>query len=374
MTFQQILPRNITFGVGSLGELGTLCAPLGRRAFLISGKSAARKAGRLQEAQEILESKGIRVHLFEGVENDPSLETCDRGIRLARSEKCDLVVAIGGGSALDAGKTIAAIAPQPGELAEYFADTRQLENPPLPFAAVPTTAGTGSECTNNAVLTDTERCLKKSLRDAAMVPTIALVDPELTLSVPPAVTAHSGMDALTQAIECYVAKKANPVSDALSLRAIELIAANLPQAVEDGSRIENRDPVALGSMLTGMAFANAGLGAVHGLASPLGVILHAPHGLVCAVCLPPVCAFNLPARKEKFDVIAAALRAESGKDVPDTLRELNRRVGIPDTLHEFGLKEDDFGKILAECRSGSMTNNPRHPSDDDLEGIVRGIM
>ena len=374
MKFQLILPRNITFGVGAFTKLGDLCSPLGNSALLVTGKSAMRRSAKLEQAKELLESQGLRLQTFEGVEADPSLATCDKGIKLARKSQCDLIIAIGGGSALDAGKTVAAIAPQPEELPEYFAGERELENAPLPFVAVPTTAGTGSECTNNAVLTDTERCLKKSLRHRTMVPTVALVDPELTLGLTPDVTAHSGMDALTQAIECHVGMKANPVSDALTLKAIQLIAAHLADAVADGSRIENREPVALGSMLTGMAFANAGLGAVHGLAGPLGAILHAPHGLVCAVLLSHVCALNLSARKDKFDAIATSLGSASAEQVPEVVRQLNRRVGIPDTLRDFGLKKDSFDKILAECRSGSMANNPKQPSDDELTAILRKIM
>jgi len=256
----------------------------------------------------------------------------------------------------------------------YFHERHPLEAPVLPLLAAPTTAGTGSECTNNGVLTDTDRGIKKSLRDPKMVPAVALVDPELTLSVPPDVTARSGMDALTQAIEAYVSLGASPVTDALALRAVELIAAHLPSAVTGGGEIAHREPVALGSLLTGMAFANAGLGAVHGFASPLGVVCKAPHGLVCAVLLPHVCEFNLPARREKFERIAPLLGAKCAADVPQAILDLNRRVGIPETLREFGLAESHFPKVLDECRGGSMKKNPREPSDEELVEILRKVM
>ena len=374
MEFQLWFPRRIVFGTGTFSRLGELCAGLGDRAVLVTGRGAVRRSGRLQQAMDQLAEQGIEVESFEGVENDPSLATCQRGTDLGREFGCNLVVGIGGGSALDAAKTIAAVTPQAGRLAEYFRGERAFERSSLPFVAVPTTAGTGSECTPNAVLTDTERGVKKSLRHESMVPDVALVDPELTLTVPPEVTAQTGMDALTQAIECYVSLAANPATDAPALRAIQPIAENLPKAVADGSRIEYREPVALGSLLTAMAFGNGGLGAVHGLAHPIGLDFHVPHGLVCAVLLPHVCEFNLPAQREKFESIARLVGACSGPGVPDALMELNRRVGIPETFEEFGMTESGIPKVVANCRSGSMAKNPRPASDEDLIQILRKVV
>ncbi len=374
MSFQLVLPKNIIFGRGTYSRLGELCAEVGNRALLVTGKSALRKSGRLDQALGLLNRHGVKVELFEGVGSDPDLHTCDRAIGLARERGTNLVAAVGGGSALDVGKAVAAVVPQPGQLSEYFAGDRKLEQSPLPFLAVPTTAGTGSECTNNAVLTDSDRMMKKSLRDERMVPDVALVDPELTFSVPADVTAQTGMDALTQALECYVSRASNPLSDALALRAIKLIAKNLPDAVADGSRIEAREPVALGSLLTAMVFGNVGLGAVHGLAHPLGILFHIPHGLVCAVLLPHVCQFNLPERLEKFGQVAPLVGASSAEEVPTALRELNRQVGIPETFTGYGVNETAFDRILADCRSGSMAKNPRPALDEDLREILRKVV
>jgi len=372
--FQLRLPGRIIFGSRTFAQLGEVAAELGDHALLVTGRSALRKSGRLQQAIELLDCNGVNVTQFSGVENDPSLRTCERGVVLARERGCDLVVGIGGGSALDAAKAIAAVSPQAGELPEYFSRERILENMSLPFIAVPTTAGTGTECTKNAVLTDTERKVKQSLRSDCMVPAVALVDPELTLTAPPSVTAQTGMDALTQAIECYVSRRANPASDILSLRAIELLAANLPDAVADGSRLSVREPVALGSLLTAMAFGNAALGAVHGLAHPIGAHYRVPHGLVCAVLLPHVCTYNLSVQNEKFNRIAPLLGAESGNDVPHALRALNQRVGIPADLKAFGFDERGFSAVIAGCRSGSMRANPRAASDEELIGILHKIV
>jgi alcohol dehydrogenase class IV len=371
MNFELVFPRKILFGTGTFSRLGEVCRGNGRRALLVTGRAALRRSGKLAQAEEMLAGAGIAVRLFEGVENDPSLATCDRAIGAAREAGCDMVVAIGGGSALDAGKIVAAMLPQPFTIRELFRGERNLERPSLFVVAAPTTAGTGSECTRVSVLTDEQTQTKKGLRHEFMVPQAAVVDPELTLGLPPAVTAQTGMDALTQAIECYVGRNANPASDALALQAMELLARHLPAAVEDGSKIENREPVALGSLLTGLAFTNAALGAVHGLAHPVGALFHAPHGLVCALLLPQVCEFNLPAQPEKFDRIAGRIGCKSGRDVPAALSALNRRVGIAERLGKFGVKESAFPRILTDSRGVSMTNNPRPASDADLAEILR---
>jgi alcohol dehydrogenase class IV len=374
MSFHLRLPRRVIFGVGVYAQLGPVARGLGRRALLVTGRAALRRSGRLQQAEDMLREQGVDCILVEGVENDPSLKTCAHAIHTARRERCDFVLSIGGGSALDAGKTAAAVAPQAGELPEYFDGPRKLEKPPLPQLAVPTTAGTGSESTPNAVLSDTDRGVKKSLRDERMVPDAALVDPELTVPLPPEITAHAGMDALAQAVECFVSRDANPYSDALALRAIDLVARHLPGAVADGADMAHREPVALASLLTGIAFGNAGLGAVHGFANPLGAALHAPHGLICAVLLPPVCEFNLPAAERKFGEIAHVLGARSGHDVPAALAALNHRLGIPATLRAQGLTRDQLPALVAASRSGSMNKNPRPPTDEDLAGLLARVL
>ncbi len=371
MNFDLVFPRKILFGVGTFLRLGEVCRGNGRKALLVTGRSALRRSGKLAQAEKMLADAGIAVRLFEGVENDPSLATCDRGIAAAHDFGCDMIVAIGGGSAIDAGKIVAAMAPQSFTVRELFRGERELERPSLFFVAAPTTAGTGSESTRVSVLTDETTQVKKGVRHPFMTPQVALVDPELTLGLSPAVTAQSGMDALTQAIECYVGRNTNAVSDALAVQAIELLARHLPAAVEDGAKIENREPVALGSMLAGIAFSNAALGAVHGLAHPVGAHFHAPHGLVCALLLPHVCEFNLPAQPEKFDRIAALIGCKSGREVPAALDALNRRLGITDRLGKFGLEESAFPQILAESHSGSTANNPRTATDADLAEILR---
>ena len=368
------LPGKIVFGTGSFNQLGQLSVALGEHALICTGKSSLRQSGHLDLATQLLRARGIRAECFEDIGNDPDIHTCERAIAVARGTGCDFVVAIGGGSVLDAGKTAAALVPQSGRLTDYFHGRRKFENALLPCVAVPTTAGTGSECTNNAVLTDPEKRLKKSLRDERMIPTIALVDPELTRTCPPDLTARSGMDALTQAIECYVTRHANAFTDALALRAIDLLSRRLPHAVENGADLASREPVAMGSLLTAMAFGNAGLGAVHGLAHPLGAQFHIPHGLVCAVLLPHVCAFNMPVCRDKFALVAPILNARSPEELPAALAELNCRLGLPADLKSFVIRSRHIPAILADCRSGSMANNPRAASDEDLTEILQNVI
>lgn len=372
-TLALLTPPKVLFGCGCFADIGAEAGALGRRALVVTGRSAMRRAGITQRCVEALRAAGREAALFEEVEHDPSLATVDRGREAAVEAEADVVIGIGGGSALDAAKAVAVLANKPGAAADYLHGRREIDAPGLPFIAVPTTSGTGAEITKNAVLTDTDQRVKKSLRHALMVARVAVVDPELTVPCGPDLTAHSGMDALTQAVECYVSRAAHPVSDALALPAAKLLFDHLAPAVEDGENIEHRDAMALGSMTCGLAFANASLGAVHGLAHPLGVELGLAHGLVCATLLPPVVAFNYPACREKMDGLARGLGLASGADLAPALRDLADRVGVPRRLGDFGLREDVYPAVLANCRSGSMSNNPREASDEDLVGILEEV-
>ena len=215
----------------------------------------------------------------------------NQGIKIARKKKSDVVIGLGGGSAMDAAKAIASLARQSGTIWEYHSG-KKIEKEGLPFVAIPTTAWTGAEITNNSVLTDRKVSLKKSIRSPYMIARVALVDPDLTLFLPSQVTAYTGMDAFTQALESYVTRTSNPITDTLALQAIEIIFQNLPQAVANGKDAETRGKMALGSLLSAMAFSNSGLGAVHGLAHPIGARFGVPHGLACAILLPHVIGFN----------------------------------------------------------------------------------
>ncbi|HID95902.1 MAG TPA: iron-containing alcohol dehydrogenase [Candidatus Latescibacteria bacterium] len=371
--FTLMYPTKIIFGEGVLELLGKEAKCLGTKALLVTGRSAMQRAGALDRVRQILMSRGLGTCLFDHVERDPCLSIVDRGVKLARSEECDLVVALGGGSAIDVGKAIAVIAGQEGTIWDYHRG-REIENSGLPFVAIPTTAGTGAEITNNAVLIDREKEVKKSLRSPMMIARLALVDPELTVTMPPEITAQTGMDALTQAIEAYVTRASNPVTDILALRAAEIIYHNLPVAVEDSHNRQARYQMALGSLLGAMAFSNSGLGAVHGLAHPIGALFNIPHGLVCAVLLPHVMSFNLQSSRDKYYQLAVAFGADTAEGSIEKIRELERRIKIPESFKGYGISEFDLDRIVSGARSSSMSKNPREASDEELKGILLAVI
>jgi len=372
--FTLMHPRRIRFGVGCFEEVGQEAAVLGRRALIMCGRSAMRTTGILRRLVEHLSLAGVGEVVFDRVEPDPSRETVEEARALGRREACDFIIGLGGGSSLDAAKATAMMMTHDGSVAEYHSKLRAFERPGLPVLAIPTTAGSGAEATRNAVISDREKGIKESLRGPGMGATVALVDPELTVSMSPRLTADTGMDALTQAIECYLSTAAHPISDVLSLRAMSLIYANLERAYQEGHDVRNRVPVMLGSLMAGMAFADAGLGAVHGLSHPLGARLNLSHGFVCAVTLPYVLEFNYDVCKERFADMARALNLRQGSEVISAVRALNRILGIPDNLRAYGFTEDMIPVVVAECRSNSMSKNPRPASDEDIVRIVRHLL
>jgi alcohol dehydrogenase class IV len=319
--------------------------------------------------------------VFEGVEPEPSLATVGRGRELLREAGCDVVVAVGGGSALDVGKAIGALANAAGALAEYH-QGREIAEPGVPIIAVPTTAGTGSEVTPNAVLSDHERGIKASIRGDGVIATVALVDPELTLGLPPGPTGYAGLDAFTQALEGYSSVGANLVTDKLAEEALMQIAANLRTAYHEGSNVAAREGLSLGSLLAGMAFASSRLGLVHGLAHPVGMASQEPHGRVCGLLLPHVIRFNMEAAREKY---ARAARLTGISDEPDDGRaaqalerwvvELVAELQTGRSLSDLGIGRDDLEAMIAPALSSSSTrHNPRQVTEPDLREFLREIL
>jgi alcohol dehydrogenase class IV len=312
-----------------------------------------------------------------------------RGETLASKEDCDVVVSLGGGSALDAGKAIAAMLANPGDVLDYLeviGGGKPLLEPSAPFIAIPTTAGTGSEATRNAVLASPEHRQKVSLRGPSMLPSVAIVDPELTWSVPPAMTASTGLDALTQLIEPYVCLRANAMTDALCVEGMRRAARSLRIAFEDGRQAAAREDMAVASLFGGMALANAGLGAVHGFAGAIGGMFNAPHGAICAALLPRVMQANLRAlrqrepRHEALRRYEEAARLLTGKpaacadDGVQWVRQLVRDLGIP-PLGEYGMAEADLAEIIEKSsKASSMKANPIVLTMEEQREILRGAV
>jgi alcohol dehydrogenase class IV len=306
MTFEFATATRIIFGVGALSEVGAHAKEFGHRALVVTG----RDTHRAEPLLAALRRDGVTGLTF-SVFGEPEIETVEQGIKQARSQRCDMVIGFGGGSALDAGKAIAAMLTNNGELLDYLeviGRGRTITKPAASFIAIPTTAGTGSEVTRNAVLASAQHHVKVSLRSPLMLPKIALVDPQLTYNLPPAITASTGLDALTQLIEPYVSCRANAMTDALCLEGIRRAARSLKVAYQ-ASRNHNSEPdvpscagrgdMSVASLFGGLALANAGLGAVHGFAGPIGGMFPAPHGAVCAALLPHVMETNIRALRER---------------------------------------------------------------------------
>lgn len=370
-------PGKIIFGPGGLSKVGTEAKRLGSKALIVLGKSAMRKSGVLDRLTCLLKENNLEYAIYENIPSDPTVETVDTGTSLARKENCNLVIALGGGSVLDTGKAISAMVTNEGSVADYQeieGKGRKFKTKPIPFVAIPTTSGTGSEATKNAVITNTKFSLKKSIRDPMLIPEVALVDPELTLSLPPLTTAVCGGDALTQCIESYLGKKSQEITDILALHAIGLIGKSLVKAVKEGKNLEARKDMAMAALLSGLCLSNSGLGAAHALSHPLGVFYKIPHGLSCAVLLPYVMEYNLPVVTKRLVKIAHSLgenisllsEMEAAQRAVEKIKEILSQAGIKSNLSEWEIKKEDFSQLIKGAKGGSLNNNPRDTSDKDL--------
>jgi alcohol dehydrogenase class IV len=378
----------IVFGVGAATRLGELAAPLGRKAMVVTGWDPERFA----EVLATLSAAGM-TQVGWRVLGEPTVEEVEQAVTHAREAGCDVVIGLGGGSAIDASKAIAALLTNPGAAIDYLeviGKGRSLAVPALPIVAVPTTAGTGSEVTRNAVLKSTEHRVKVSLRSPHMLPTVTLVDPALTCTVPPAITADTGLDALTQVIEPYVSIAANPLTDALCREGIRRGARSLRRAWANGGDLEARTDLSITSLMGGLALANAKLGAVHGLAGPLGGKYPAPHGAVCARLLPGVMEANVAFARERagadpwaaevlarYEEVARLLSNRPEATIEEGcawVRELVDELGIR-PLSAFGLRKEDLPVVVEESmRSSSMKGNPFVLSAEVLTAVPEQVL
>ncbi len=373
------LGTKIIFGPESLRELSLEGRALGGKVLVVTGKKALRENGILHRVDILLKSSGFQVVPFPEVEPEPSLETVEKGLAVARENQVEWVIGLGGGSAMDAAKVIAGLYEVTNSLQYYFGGGK-VEAPGLPLITVPTTAGSGAEVTINSVLCDPVRKEKKSIRDPFLAARTAIVDPVLTLSAPVNVTIYSGLDALVQGIEAYTSKGAGPLTDAFALSAVERIGANIMKVYHDGQDLQARTEMAMGSLMAGIALNNARLGAVHGMAHSIGIRTGKPHGLVCAVLLVPVMRFNLSACHEKYAMITKALGINwlDGDPIDmaamgiKNLMSLERKLGIPARISSLGISEADYPEIIQESlSSGSMKANPKEVKAEDIMNILQ---
>jgi alcohol dehydrogenase class IV len=381
MQFEFATATRIIFGPGTVEKVAPLAADMGRRAFVVTGRDAHRAEPLLGP----LSKQNISALTFT-VPEEPTTAIVLEGVERARHAACDLVIGIGGGSVVDTGKAIAALLTNSGELLDYLeviGRGRPLTQTPAPYIAIPTTAGTGAEVTRNAVLASPEHGVKVSMRSPLMLPRLAAVDPVLTYSMPPAVTASTGLDALTQLTEAYVSNQANPLTDGICREGLKLAARSLQRAYEDGTNESAREDMSLASLLSGLALANVRLGAVHGFAGPVGGLFSARHGLICARLLPFVMEANVHALQTRapgspalarYDEVAQTLTGMTTARAADGIRwvqDLCLTMKVP-RLAQIGLKREDFPTVVAKSQeASSMKGNPIALTDGELTEILR---
>jgi alcohol dehydrogenase class IV len=380
MRFEFATAARIIFGRGTIEQVGPLAAEKAKRVFVLTDGSTERAEPLLEQ----LRKARVAFTTF-NVLCEPTTAMVTEGVEQARRAGSDMVVSIGGGSVLDAGKAVSAMLTNSGELEDYLEVIGRgmpLKQRPVPHIAIPTTAGTGAEVTRNAVLASPEHHVKVSMRSPWMLPHLAVVDPELTYSMPPEVTASTGLDALTQLMEAYVSNKANPLTDGICREGLETAAASLRKAYEDGNNSRAREGMALASLFGGLALANAKLGAVHGFAGPLGGMISAPHGAICARLLPHVMQANVQTLQKgppdspalaRYDEVARILTGKDSAraiDGVEWIQELCSALKVP-SLTDFGLKEEDFAAVAAKAeKSSSMKGNPIVLTSDELMDIL----
>jgi alcohol dehydrogenase class IV len=379
-------PRDIVFGRGKSALLAAYLPASSKRVLVISGRHAA--DAEAKAIADSLTASGREVRIFAETMAEPSPGAVDTATAAVRAWNADAVVAIGGGSVIDTAKAAAALSRLDGSCLEYFNGTRELVVTDRPFfAALPTTSGTGAEMTNNSVLTDPATQIKKSIRHPGMTADLAVVDPDLTMNCPRGVTVASGLDALVQAVEAFVSPKGTAYTRALAKAAACKLYNALKSATHESWKDAGDEPaldlafrvdMAEGSMLAGMAFAHAGLGAVHGLAHPVGSLLHVPHGVSCAILMLPVFQFNMNACGRLYAELAHEFLPKEPR--PDAalfiaaMRELSLGLGVSDHLRDYGFAEEHLPFIVANCRSNSMKNNPEPMSDEQVVALLRSLM
>jgi alcohol dehydrogenase len=361
------IPTINLIGKGSVNEVGDRIKALGGQKVLIVTDAGLSKMGMANQVKEIVEKAGLEAVVFDGAEPNPTDLNVNAGFEVWNNEKCDSLVSLGGGSSHDCAKGVGLLAANGGRIHDYEGVDKSTQ-PFVPYVSVNTTAGTASEMTRFCIITDTSRKVKMAIVDWRVTPKISINDPDLMVGMPPSLTAATGMDALTHAIEAYVSTAATPLTDSAALMAIKLIAQYLPKAVANGTDMEAREKMAYAQFLGGMAFNNASLGYVHAMAHQLGGFYNLPHGVCNAILLPVVEQFNLLARAERFKDIAIAmgenvegLSVNAAAQVAiDSIKRLSKAVGIPSGLAELGVKEEDFEVMAKNAKvDACQLTNPR---------------
>ncbi|NTV12966.1 MAG: iron-containing alcohol dehydrogenase [Desulfobulbaceae bacterium] len=382
-TFTITQPTRLTFGAGAIDGLAALARSFGgTKAFLVVDPGV-KQAGLLDKITAPLQRDQLPFEIYDQIDPEPGLKLADNGCKLAKKAGCDCVIGVGGGSAMDVAKAVAILLTNGGKAEDYLG-LGKIKKPGVPKIMVPTTAGTGAEVTFTAVFINEKTKSKGGMNGDPLYPEAALLDPELTISMPPKVTATTGIDAFTHAIEAYLSTQAHPISDMYALEAIELISHNLPKAYAHGGNLEARSAMMLGSLLGGKALATAGVGLVHAMAYPLGGMFGIPHGLANAVLLPYVIEYNLIGNPGKYAAVAEVMGYDTA-DLPlreaaalvvEAIFNLNNDVGIPGSLADLGISADRIPEMadIALTVTRPVENNPRKPTREEVIQVYQNAM
>lgn len=374
------LPTRIVFGQGASAKLGALCREFGAQKVMVVTDQVIGASQGFQGILKGLDEDGVAYHVYDQVVPEPPVETVDAAADFLKKSGCGMVIAVGGGSSIDTSKAICALATNEGSARDYlFGGSRTLTQRPLPLVAVPTTAGSGSEVTAASVLSDEQRGIKLSITHDWLIPLVAVVDPVMHKDMPHMITASTGMDALTHAVEAYVSRNASPVSDAMAVAAISRIGANLRLAASDPENMEARSEMAIASVMAGAAFVNGGLGAVHGISQAMGGVAHVSHGVANALLLPYVCRRNLPGARERFAHIAQLLGERTGHltlnqaadAAVSAMERLQADLRLPSKLSQVGVTREMFPEIIKGAMEYRLMGlNPVKFTDQDVSDIL----
>lgn len=374
------VPEAIFYGRGSSEKVGAEAALRGKKALIISDKIMD-QLGYVSECRTLLQEAGVNSEVYLGVASEPTDEYVAEALTLFQKEQCDMVISVGGGSCIDTAKAIAVLATNGGYIGDYMGGRKLAQNAPVPHIAIPTTAGTGSEATDVTVITNSSNDVKMMIKQPAFMPSVAIVDPLLTISSPKNVTSATGVDALSHAIEAYLSKKAHPMTDTMAVSAMKLIVENILTAYNEGENVDAREAMSLGSLQAGMAFSNASVCLVHGMSRPIGALFHVPHGISNAMLLPAVLEFSQEACIDRLADIGrifqpdneSLTREEAAEIAVQSVKDLCLKLNIPN-LRGWGIDEEAFKAAISKMAtdaidSGSPGNNPRVPTQSELEEL-----
>ncbi|EDS77732.1 iron-containing alcohol dehydrogenase [Clostridium massiliodielmoense] len=382
MAHKIIVPKKIVYGKEALKDAGIYLKEFGKKALIVTDEIMV-KIGNVSKVTEILDANDIKYVIYDKVNSEPTDVMVDKGIEIYNAEQCDFLIAVGGGSPIDTMKAIGAMITNPGKISDYMG--KIIENCPPPLVAVPTTAGTGSEATQFTIISDTVNNVKMLLKGPNLLPQLAIVDAEMTMTAPKGVTAATGIDALTHAVESYTSRVAQPLSDTFALSAIKRIFNNLRKAYNEGNDFESRNQMSLGSLEAGIAFNNASVTIIHGMSRPIGALFHVPHGISNAMLFVECLKFAIEGAPERFAEIAKVIGSykegmtdmEAAQTVVDEISKLCSDINIP-TLEEFGIDKEEFFAVMDKMAddalaSGSPNNTMRQPSKEEIIEIYKRL-